>query len=290
MQSGVAAMIYAVHAVQRAGYRICSPLTIQAVVEEECSGNGALACLQQGHTGDFVLIPEPFGARIYTGQIGVLLFKVSVQGVPAHVLATSQGSNAIETLWRVVPALKALERRLNEDYRTAPYDTIAQPYCLNIGTISGGNWPSSVPASAQLEGRIGFPLCLSVEEMMRRVQETVEQALNDGASASASRAQPAVSFHGFRSAGHLVDLQHPGIDMLSACHRSVTGRDIEHYLSTCTTDLHAFHHHGRTAGTCYGPEARNIHGVDECVNLASVLLTMQTYATFISRWCTLERV
>ena len=84
-------MVYAVHAIHHAGYRITSPLTLQAVVEEECSGNGALACLQHGYDGDFVLIPEPFGPQIYTGQLGVLWFKVIVRGVPVHVLDTASG-------------------------------------------------------------------------------------------------------------------------------------------------------------------------------------------------------
>jgi acetylornithine deacetylase len=34
--------------------------------------------------------------------------------------------------------------------------------------------------------------------------------------------------------------------------------------------------------------AKNIHGVDECVNLESVRHTMKAYALFISRWCQLE--
>ena len=54
-------MIYAVQAVREAGAEIRSPLTIQTVVEEECTGNGALACVERGYGGDFVLIPEPFG-------------------------------------------------------------------------------------------------------------------------------------------------------------------------------------------------------------------------------------
>ena len=50
--------------------------------------------------------------------------------------------------------------------------------------------------------------------------------------------------------------------MLESCHRRLTATDTEHYLSTCTTDLHAFHFYSRTGGTCYGPVARNIHGID----------------------------
>lgn len=36
-------------------------------------------------------------------------------------------------------------------------------------------------------------------------------------------------------------------------------------------------------GTCYGPVAERIHGVDECVEIASIRHVLTTYALFISR-------
>lgn len=288
MQSGVAVMIYAVHAVQHAGYKITSPITLQAVVEEECSGNGALSCLQQGYGGDFVLIPEPFGPQIYSGQVGVLWFKLTVKGKPAHVLDTAAGENAIEKLQGYIPALKLLEDELNTHYKQPPYDQVAKPFNLNIGRISGGNWASSVPSHAEMEGRIGFPPGMTVNEIMQKVSDAIE-AVKVSPSPTA-QAKPILRFHGFRSEGHLVDLQHGGIGLLSQCHQSLTQQKPEHYLSTCTTDLRAFHFYSRTAGTCYGPVARNIHGVDESVDIESIRHTLKTYALFISRWCQLEKL
>ena len=49
MKSGVAAMAYALHAVEKAGFGLKAPVTIEAVIEEECGGNGALACVHAGH-------------------------------------------------------------------------------------------------------------------------------------------------------------------------------------------------------------------------------------------------
>lgn len=287
MQSGVAAMIYAAHAIEHAGYTVKSPLTIHAVVEEECSGNGALACLQQGFGGDFVLIPEPFGPQIYTGQVGVLWFKVALHGRPAHVLDTSAGINAIENLQRIIPFLKQLEDQLNESaHRPPPYDQLDHPYNLSIGRISGGNWASSVPAHAEVEGRIGFPLEMTANEIMQKVSDTVNEAARTLPAFGDNK--PIVRFHGFRSEGHLVDLQNPGIQLLSQCHHALTQSAPQQYLSTCTTDLRAFHFYNRTVGTCYGPIAKRIHGIDECVNIDSILQTLKTYALFISRWCGLE--
>jgi len=287
MQAGVSAMVYAVHAIKHAGYQIKSPLVIQAVIEEECTGNGALACLDKGYGGDFVLIPEPFGPQIYTGQLGVLWFKLIVRGKPVHVLDTSAGIDAIEKLHSLVPFLKELEAQLNEQYRQPPYDQFEHPFNLNLGQIKGGNWASSVAAHAELEGRIGFPVGMTANEIMQKVNDCIEGACLNLTAFKDQK--PKLRFHGFRSEGHLIDIQNPGIQLLSQCHHSLTNKEPEHYLSTCTTDLRAFHFYSKTCGTCYGPVAENIHGVDERVNIESIRQTLKTYALFISRWCDLEK-
>lgn len=287
MLSGVAAMVFAVHAVQRAGLRIRSPLSIQAVVEEECSGNGALAMLHAGHNGDFVLIPEPFGPTLLGGQIGVIWLTVRIDGRPAHVLDTSAGLNAIEALNAPMDALRELEERLNQHFNTVgPYRDMAHPYNLNIGEIQGGNWPSSVAASASFSARLGFPPDMSVATIMQLIQDALApwQARLHGEG----QARMTLRFNGFRSEGHLVDLAHPGIRLLADCHQQLVGQAPEPYYATCTTDLRAFHHYSNTAGTCYGPIARHIHGVDESVHIESIRQVLHTYAWFITRWCDVE--
>ena len=288
MQSGVAAMIYAVHAVQKAGFSIKSPLSIQAVIEEECTGNGALACIEREKASDFVLIPEPFGPQIYTGQLGVLWFKLRIKGKPVHVLDTSAGINAIELMHLCTPYLKELESELNENYRLPPYDQYDHPFNLNIGKFKGGNWASSVPAYAEMEGRISFPVGMSSNQIMQMVSDKIETATRISPELAVNK--PELRFHGFRSEGHLIEINNPGITVLSDCHRSLTQTEPEHYLSTCTTDLRAFHFYNRTAGTCYGPIAKNIHGIDECVDIESIKHTLKAYALFISRWCDLKKV
>lgn len=281
MKAGIAAMVMAVQAVREAGVDIDFPLTLQTVIEEECTGNGALACLHQGYSGDFALIPEPFGTQIYSGQVGVLWFRLRVDGVPAHVLDTRSGSNAIERLQAYLPTLKALEDEINALPRPAPYDVLEHPFNLSIGKIEGGNWASSVPAHAILEGRVGFPPDMSTDEIMNRVCDVVIQRHIE---LGGDDPTPKVEFHGFRSEGHIVDLETSAIRLLSRCHEDLVGEPPAHYLSTCTTDLRAFHVQGGINGTCYGPVAQRIHGVDECVEISSIHRVLTTYALFISRW------
>jgi acetylornithine deacetylase len=59
MKAGIVAYTMAFRVLQRMGYEPAAPLYLQSVVEEECTGNGALACLLEGYTADAALIPEP---------------------------------------------------------------------------------------------------------------------------------------------------------------------------------------------------------------------------------------
>jgi acetylornithine deacetylase len=51
-----------------------------------------------------------------------------------------------------------------------------------------------------------------------------------------------------------------------------------------TTDARHFVRHGIPA-VCFGPQAEEIHGIDERVSLSSMLETAQVIALFIRDWC-----
>src|SRR5437764_1285137 len=79
------------------GYQPAAKIYLQSVVEEECTGNGALACLQRGYHADAAFIPEPLEPRLMRAQVGPIWFRVEVDGDPQHASgAFSAGANAIE--------------------------------------------------------------------------------------------------------------------------------------------------------------------------------------------------
>ena len=283
MKAGVAAMTYAVKAVDQAGFALRAPVTVEAVIEEECSGNGALACIQAGHDAEAVLIPEPFGPTILTHQVGVLWFKVSVAGAARHVLAAGAGVNAIETCYPIISALRGLEAELNEGPRPEAYQGIDHPLNLNIGIFKGGSWPSSVPDTAEFHGRLSYFPGTRFETVRQKIIQTVTQAAAENPWLAAN--PPEVEFYGFRSDGHAIDRNLPALATLSCCHRTLTGEDAASYIATCTTVVRAFHHFGRSQATCYGPVAESIHAANERVHIGSVMQTAKTYALFMARWC-----
>jgi len=285
MKSGVAAMTYSVHALDKAGFGLCAPVTVEAVIEEECSGNGALACIAAGYEAEAVLIPEPFGPTILTDQVGVLWFKVSLSGKPTHVLEAPSGVNAIEKCYPLFTALRSLEARLNETNVPEAYKDMDHPLNLNIGMIEGGDWPSTVPSEASFHARLSYFPGTDYTTICNIIESTITKCAQQDPWLRHN--MPRVEFYGFRSDGHSLSRDLPALTTLDQCHMSLTGKQAESYISTCTTDLRAFHWYTNSQPTCYGPIAENIHGIDERVNLESVMQVARTYALFLARWCKL---
>ena len=283
MKSGVAAMVYAAKAVEKAGFGLGADLTLEGVIEEECSGNGALACLNAGYDAEAVLIPEPFGPTILTSQVGVLWFRVEISGKPRHVLEAGAGANAIEKCFPVIQGLRNMEEELNHRHVPEEFRDKSHPLNLNIGIIRGGDWPSTVAAFAGFDCRMSFFPGMNFEEVRDIISHAVEQsAMND----PWLRQNPlAVRFFGFRSEGHSINPELPALSMLSGCHKDIKGQPPDRYISTCTTDLSAFMSFGTGQATCFGPTAENIHAENERVNIGSIMHTARVYALFLARWC-----
>lgn len=332
MKAGVVAMIYAVVALKRLGY-VPRNLTICTVIEEECTGNGALACLpfllpQKNKVA--VIIPEPF-PFVTTAQLGVLWFTTFVCGKPCHVLQTSAGSNAIEGAFALFSALKPLEERYNDfEVRknipgAAAYGGMDHPVNFNLGRIEGGNWASSVPSQCSFETRVGFFPGIDIDEVKRDVESILYEA------AEKIGVEIQICYRGFHAQGAVLlpeyidaapdnkaeagksSLQREFVELLQKSHSDASENDTYASVNseiagssnndrknalqlipiTCTTDARFYssiHHNLEdVVVTCYGPEATNIHGIDESVSLESMRTVTAAIALFIRDWCGLEK-
>ena len=97
MKAGLVAIAGAVRGLRSLGVAPCADVHLQSVVEEECTGNGALQALLSGPTADGCVIAEPHPDHITTSQVGVLWAHVDIAGRPAHAArASDAGFNAID--------------------------------------------------------------------------------------------------------------------------------------------------------------------------------------------------
>ena len=282
MKCGLAAMLGAVKGLRRLGLQPHAPIHLGSVVEEECTGNGSLQMVLAGYTADAAVIAEPFGAAITTSQVGVLWFHVRITGLPGHAAESGRAVNAIESSLRMIQALRVLESELNQA-PLPPYDAYPHPIGLNVGTIRGGDWPSTVPG----ECTIGFRIALYPGMEIRDLQDRIEGIVAEAASAdqAMSAHPPEVIYRGFRAPGYEVPRDHPLVTTLAGAYARHHGVGPALVGTTGTTDARIF---GLAAGipsVCFGPYAEQAHGVGERVYLPSVTQTAQVLGLFIRDWC-----
>jgi acetylornithine deacetylase len=286
MKSGLAAMVGAVRGLQRLGLTPRAPVQLQSVVEEECTGNGALACVLAGHTADAAILTEPTGGAIWNAQVGVLWFQVRVLGAPAHAGYAADGANAIEASYAVIEALRELEAELN----AAPpplYAGYPHPINLNVGMIRGGDWPSTVAGECVTHCRLALYPGERVEALKARVEQTVAAVASSRPELARQRVE--VLYEGFQCEGYELAQDAPLIAGLAAAGARVTGQAPPLFASTATTDARTFQLYGDTPAVCFGPLSESEHGVDERVHLPSVTTTAQAIALFIADWCGVAR-
>jgi len=281
MKAGLVAIVGAVRALREAGVKLRADVHLQSVVEEECTGNGALMCLLDGVRADGCVITEPHPDHLTIAQVGVLWFHVDIAGLPAHAAYAGTGVNAIEAAQVVLGALRELEVELNLD-PPPPFDCLEHPINLNPGIITGGDWTSTVPARCTLSCRLAMYPGVSPRETQRRVEETVAAAALRHPFLEAN--PPRVRYDGFICEGATVRADAPLVRVLANAYAHVHGAAPALRPTTATTDARHFLRH-EIPTVCFGPRGESYHGVDERVSLSSMHTCAEVLARFVLEWC-----
>lgn len=290
MKGGLVAVLTAVNALIDAGLRPAGPLWFNTVVEEECTGNGALATVEHlianGIKIDAMLDPEPFSETILSAQVGVFWAQLHLTGRPAHAMEAAVGLNPIEAAMHVWQGLKRLEATWNQPWRRHDrFRDDAHPLNFNLGKLAGGEWSSSVPMQCQMDFRCAFYPGVDPSDAKREVEECIRGALAELHDPPTHR----MVFEGFHAPGCEVDLNSVPLRLLARCHEMVNGAAPKILAATATTDVRHFVLGANIPSTCYGPCAQRIHALDECVELASMRRIAEVYALFIAEWCGVSR-
>jgi len=281
MKAGLVAIAGAVRALRLAEVALAGDVHLQSVVEEECTGNGALQCLIDGAHADACVIAEPHPDHLTIAQVGVLWFHVDIAGEPVHAAYAGSGHNAIDAAQVVLGTLRELERRLNA-HPPPPYDTLAHPINLNPGLIAGGDWTSTVAAQCCLSCRLAMYPGTDPRTVQNQVEATIARVARSDPFLSAH--PPRVRYDGFVCEGSEVGLDEPLVTVLSHAYSQVHGAPPALRPTTATTDARHFVRSGIPA-VCFGPRAEAIHGIDERVSLSSMRKCAEVLARFILNWC-----
>ncbi len=260
---------------------ITGPLTFLSAIEEECTGNGTLAAARAGVLADAVVLPEPTALRLLVAGVGILWLDVTVRGQAAHAESADRSANPVDAMLTLLPAMRRFEREINREAEPAMAG-VPHPYNVNVGTVRAGDWGSSVPALARMRVRIGHPTDWSAEETERRFTDALVVAV-DGDAWLRSH-PPEVRQSGFRAHGYAIDPEHTLVRRLAEAHQSMHGALPEAVAMGSTTDARIFVRGFDIPAVCYGPVAHDIHGINENVELASIVDGARTLARFLLDW------
>lgn len=287
MKAGLAANLFAMDALRRAGVQPAARVVLQSVVEEECTGNGALHCLVAGPDAEAVLIPEPEDERLVRANVGVLWFAVHLAGKPVHVREAGAGASAIEAAPRVIAALRELEARWNGEKGRHPFlAEEAHPINFNVGRIEGGDWASSVPAWCRLDCRIAIYPGDEPRARAAELEAHLARALRGDPFFDAH--PPRLEWTGFLAEGYVLEPGSEAEATLGRAHARAAGAELGTLVTPGYLDARVFAVHGGRPALTYGPVAEGIHGFDERVSLSSLRRVTGAIALFVAEWCGTE--
>lgn len=249
-----------------------------AVVEEECTGNGTLrSIVEHGVTAPEVVLLEPTDLDLLVGGVGVLWTTVRIVSAAGHAYAAEAATNAVDLGMRLVDGLRRWSATVARDEPEPSVAPGQNPYAVNLGKLQAGDWTSSAPVTATFDLRIGFPRGWSPAEAERKVRAAIAAI----AEAENFPVAPEVTLTGFRARGYLIDSTAPLVRDLAAAHMDAHGVTPKTYSLGSTTDARVYLNDFGIPAVCFGAVGHRLHGVDEYVELPSIVAAARTLARFL---------
>jgi acetylornithine deacetylase len=283
MKAGVVASLWAARACAALRVPLGGPLLLGTVIGEEDGGLGTYALLRRGWRADACIIPEPTALDIAPGNCGALSFRILVPGRAAHASRRLTGVSAIEKFLPLFAAVRRLEAERNavKHPLTTRWDL---PLAIEIGTVSAGEWASSVPDLLTAEGRMGVALGEEPAAARQALEAAVVAACADDPWL---REHPArVQWWGGQFAPGLTDGDAEIVRVVRRAHAAVSPRPQATWATPYGSDLRLMHGIGGVPTVHYGPgDLALAHGPAESVEIAEVLTATGALALAVLEHC-----
>jgi len=284
MKGGVAAILAAVRALGESGdlARLDGELFVAFVPSEEDGGQGTLAAIRAGVTGDLAVITEPSNLDVVVAHAGAITFRLTVPGRAAHASQRREGVSALDNLFTLSQALAADETRRNDAEADPLMTALGLPYPTIIGIVAGGEWASTVLDRVTADGRYGVRLGQSAADAEVELRAAIDAAC---AADPFLCDQPAtIEITGGRFGSARVRSDHPLPVGLAETVEAVTGRRPVLLGEPYGADMQMFVNVGATPCVIFGPgDVRVAHSADEHVPLDEVVDCARVLAAWVRR-------
>jgi acetylornithine deacetylase len=284
MKGGVASILAAVRALVASGVaeRLAGELVVALVPGEEDGGQGTLAAIRAGVTGDLAIIPEPSNLDIVVAHAGAITFRLTVPGRAAHASQRREGVSALDNLFVVLRALGEDETARNASESDPLMTALGLPYPTIVGIVAGGEWASTVLDRVVADGRYGVRLGQSPADAAADLRRAIDAA---NAADPFLRDHPAtVEIVGGQFGSGRVPSDHPLPVGLADDIEALTGRRPLLLGEPYGADMRLFINEGGTPCVMYGPgDVKVAHSADEHVPLAEVEECARVLAAWVVR-------
>jgi acetylornithine deacetylase len=284
MKGGTASLLMAMEAIKNSGIKLKGDVIFQSVIEEESGGAGTLAAVLREYKADGAIIPEPTNMKLFPKQQGSMWFRISVKGKGAHGGTRYEGVNAIEKAMLVIDRLRKLESDRNARITDPFFKSIPIPIPINIGKIHAGDWPSSVPDLAIIEGRMGVAPNETQEnaklEMLNAINHLCEEDL------WLKENSPVLEWFGASWLPGDLDPEHELIEVLSESFINVKDNSPLIEASPWATDGGVLSKVGGVPVVVFGPGVtETAHQANEYIRLEDVFDAAEIIALSLLKWC-----
>ena len=284
MKGGVASILAALRALRASGDldRLRGELLVAFVPSEEDGGQGTLAAIRAGVTGDCAIITEPSDLDVVVAHAGAITFRLTVPGRAAHASRRREGVSALDKLWVLARALEADEAARNAAETDPLMAVLGLPYPTIIGIVRGGDWASTVLDRVAADGRYGVRLGQTEADAEADLRACIAAAC---VADDFLREHPAtVEVTGGRFGSVRLPSDHPLPAGLAGTIESVTGQRPALLGEPYGADMRLFVNVGDTPCVIFGPGNVNVaHSADEHVPIHQVEACAAVLAAWIRR-------
>jgi len=275
MKGALAAMAGALASLRKPGGLAAGKVTLAAVIDEEMESLGVEALLTSGFKADAAIVGEPTSNRIAVGHKGLEWLSVDFEGRAAHGSTPESGINAIAAAAQFI---RLVEEELVPAFEERRDAVLGLPV-INMGTISGGDQPSTVAARCTIKLDRRWVTTETIEQVFGDLEAILEKIRKSrpGLRTRLSRVPGgmATMIHGPLT----IDPQHPVVKS-SQWALADSGVSADHLtVFPAWTDGALLSREGKIPTIIWGPgELNYAHSPEENIKLADVHLAAGLYA------------
>ena len=302
MKGSNSSAIWAARCLQRAGFVPKGRVTLTFTIGEE-SGNAGLgpySVKQQGYSGDVIVVTEPTNLNVCPAAVGWFFFRIDAIGKASHAASRGTsiypsaaplppGVNAIELMLPIIERLRCLER----DWGLYEKHPLMQPgnAAMNIVKLQGGAEQATTPTSCHAVWAVVVSpnhRCTDVRDQIIRLIE------NENSTSTWLRQHPAQMTSPYLQ-GYFdpvnTPVDHPACASMLQAARSTGLEAVEFSCMPTPSDANFFAEDGQPVIIC-GPGnllGNGVHGLNEHIEIDSLLKAAKTYAGFIVDYCSVPK-